>query len=522
MVDVVIISDSADRVHWFRGIGPYRIATEIRNHNFSCQVLDFCGFYNFDTWCKLVDVYVNEETKIIGISSNWMAIPNLLGGRYTGIMMGEGVETKFDTDDIYTQSFSFAFTFDAEQRFVNYIKQRSPNAKIIMGGARSVDFIKKDWVDHIFLGFSESQLIDYLKNYKTKEYPRLINWDIESSKNWDFTCSGYIKYSENDFIMPGETLPLEIGRGCIFKCKFCSFPLLGKKKGSYIKDPAIVYDELMENYNRWGTTNYVISDETFNDNIDKLRSLRDVIKRLPFKTNFWAFCRLELVGAHPEQIQLLLDIGLREMQYGMETLNDQTAKAISKGLPAEQKKEILKFAKLTWKDKVRIKANFIVGLPYETKESIIKTAEWILSDNCPIDFASLFPYILYKRDENTHLKWNSVFEKEYEKWGYYFKDGEDSMHWYKNDDTDIDSFMNALKFSKIWQDKILKRNLPTEMFYYSNDKWHGLTLDELLKLDQSELHAKRNSLPNGPGPTLFDQVNNLYVKNHLKINTDRR
>jgi radical SAM superfamily enzyme YgiQ (UPF0313 family) len=516
MVDVVIISDSADRIHWFRGIGPYRIATELRNHNFSCQVLDFCGFYEFDTWCKLLDLYVNEDTKIIGISSNWMAIPHLLGGRYSGIMMGNGKEKEFDTDDLYMKSFSFAFTFNQEKKFIDYIKQRAPNAKIIMGGARAVDFIKKDWVDHIFLGFSESQLIDYLKNYKIKEYPRIINWDIESSTNWDFCHSGYIEYSDTDFIMPGETLPLEIGRGCIFKCKFCSFPLLGKKKGTYIKDPAILYKELMDNYTRWGTTNYVISDETFNDNIDKLRSLRDVIKRLPFKTNFWAFCRLELVGKFPEQIELLLDIGLREMQYGMETLNDRTSKAVGKGLPAAQKKEILKFAKSSWKDKVRIKANFIVGLPYETQESIAETSKWLLSDDCPIDFASLFPYILYKRDEDTHLRWNSVFDKEYEKWGYYFKDGEDPMHWHKKDDTDIDSFMTALTFSKHWQDKILKRNLPTEMFYYSNDKWHGLNLDGLLNLSREEFHEKRNSVPGGPGPKLFKQVNNLYVEKHLK------
>lgn len=514
MVDMLIICDSADRVHWFRGIGPYRIATELRKLGITCQVLDFCGFYDEDDFKRLVDLYIDQNTKFIGISSNWMAIPHLMGGRYTGIMMGEGKETEFHTDDVYHKSFSYAFTFNKEDKFINYLKTKSPNAKILMGGARAVDFIEKTWVDHIFLGFSETQVIDYVLNYDKKEYPRIINWDIESSKGWDFTCSGYIKYSDNDFLLPNETLPLEVGRGCIFKCKFCSFPLLGKKKGSYMKDPAILYDELLENYNRWGTTNYVISDETFNDSVDKLKELKKVIKRLPFKTNFWAFCRMELVGAFPEQLELLQEIGLREMQYGMETLNDETSKIIGKGLPAAKKKEILKLAKDVWKDNVRIKANFIVGLPKETKESVDETARWILSDDCPIDFASMFPYILYKRDQHTHLRWNSVFDKEYEKWGYYFKEDEHPLFWYKDDDTGIDSFLSAIKLTKGWMEKIFQKNRPTEMFYYSNDRWYGLTLDQMLKLDYPTLY----SMPafQNHGPELFKQVKEQYVQKHFK------
>ena len=511
---MVIICDSADRTHWFRGIGPYRIATELRNIGLTCQVIDFCGFYNFENFKNIVNLYIDQNTKFIGISSNWMAVPHLMSGRYTAIMMGEGEEAEFPTDDVYSQSFSYAFTFNKEAKFIDHLKKQGPNAKIIMGGARAVDFIEKDWLDHIFLGFSESQIIDYVLNYDKKEYPRIINWDVESSKNWDFNCNGYIKYADTDFILPHETLPLEVGRGCIFKCKFCSFPLLGKKKGSYIKDPGVLYTELLDNYTRWGTTNYVISDETFNDSVDKLKELRNVIRKLPFKTNFWAFCRMELVGSFPEQLELLYDIGLREMQYGMETLNDETAKIVGKGLPAAKKKEILKMAKDVWKDKVRIKANFIVGLPKENRESINETARWLLSDDCPIDFASMFPYILYKRDQYTHLRWNSVFDKEYEKWGYYFKDDEHPLFWHKDDDTEIGSFIDAIKLSKSWMEKIFKKNLPTEMFYYSNDRWYGLTLDEMLKLKYNELY----SMPafQNHGPLLFDQVNENYVKKHLK------
>ena len=36
-----------------------------------------------------------------------------------------------------------------------------------------------------------------------------------------------ISYEERDYIEPYETLNVEFARGCIFKCTYCSFPLIG-------------------------------------------------------------------------------------------------------------------------------------------------------------------------------------------------------------------------------------------------------------------------------------------------------
>ena len=42
-----------------------------------------------------------------------------------------------------------------------------------------------------------------------------------------------------------------------------------------------LYIEMMENYNKWGTTNYIISDDTFNDRDSKIERLARVVERLP-------------------------------------------------------------------------------------------------------------------------------------------------------------------------------------------------------------------------------------------------
>lgn len=515
MSDIVLLSDSADRTHWFRGIGTYRIATELRKMGYSVRIIDFIGFYNFETWKQLMATALTPDTKFVGISATWMAKPYLLGGRFSNIVQGNG-EEDFQSDDLYFQSFSYAFTFDLEEKFIDFIKDISPNVKIVMGGSGAVDFIHKKYVDHVFLGFSESQIIQFFdQSMKKRIFPRVINWDITGNSIWDFSTQGNTIYTEHDMIMPGETLPIEVGRGCIFHCKFCSFPLLGKKKGSYMKDPGVLYNELMDNYSKWGTTSYVISDETFNDDTDKLIELREIVRKLPFRPQFWAFCRLDLLEKFPEQAQILLDLGLKQAMVGFESFNDKTSKTIGKGLSAERKKEVTKFAKSVWGDQIRIKGNFIIGLPYETTDSVRETAEWILSKDCPIDYASFTAYILLRRDNLQHLRWNSAFDKEYEKWGYSFKENESPLYWYKTDDTDIDSYVSANKIANFWQNKFTERNIPTEMFYYANDRWHDLSLDKLFQLNSQEFYELKNS-SNYNSHLFFDQVKKYYVDPLLK------
>jgi radical SAM superfamily enzyme YgiQ (UPF0313 family) len=66
--------------------------------------------------------------------------------------------------------------------------------------------------------------------------------------------------------------------------------------------------------------------------LEKLELINEVIKELPFKPIFsWAYARVDLIGQHPKQAQLLKDIGIKELYYGLETWNDITAKAIRKG-----------------------------------------------------------------------------------------------------------------------------------------------------------------------------------------------
>jgi hypothetical protein len=145
-------------------------------------------------------------------------------------------------------------------------------------------------------------------------------------------------------------------------------------------DEEELYRELNENYQRFGSRAYMIADDTLNDQTSKLIKLRNVISRLDFKPDFWAFIRIDLLKANPEQFELLAESRVWSHTYGMETFNKRTGLAIGKGMDPEVRKGLM----LTMKDYMnkhlglyRGSASFIAGLPNESIESMYETEKWL-------------------------------------------------------------------------------------------------------------------------------------------------
>ena len=100
-----------------------------------------------------------------------------------------------------------------------------------------------------------------------------------------------MEYFDEDVILPNQRVGLELGRGCIFKCTFCEFNLIGKEKGTYTRSTSRLEDELKRNWEEYGVNRYWITDDTLNDDTKKLERIflqsnklitEDVIKQLPY------------------------------------------------------------------------------------------------------------------------------------------------------------------------------------------------------------------------------------------------
>jgi radical SAM superfamily enzyme YgiQ (UPF0313 family) len=220
--------------------------------------------------------------------------------------------------------------------------------------------------------------------------------------------------------------------------------------------------------------------------------LLNVTRSLPFKINFWCYLRLDLLATHPEQIPMLKEIGLAWTYFGIETFNEKAGRAVGKGLSAERKKKALIMCKEIWGDSVHIQSGFIVGLPHENIDSIAQTAEYLKDPSCPIDQAWIFPLNIAGPHPTTEHMYKSEFDREYDKWGYYFDDPEKPWHWSKNDDTGIynheQASLVASQFDRTVPKKVYKGDLyrSTLAHYILSDRKKTLSMtqqeyDDLIK-----------------------------------------
>lgn len=450
--DAIILTESGDPNVLYRGYGAHRLASQLRENGFSCLVLDFCADLTFDHWKEICENAVDENTKILGISSTWLPyrLPNGSVGKFLNPTSNKGV----NLETLYpNKGFVYDLVKNNTKPWFDLIKSRSPKLKILMGGPK-IDFYPDIPVDHFMIGLSETQLIDFLKESK-RIWPKYINHDENAQHpSWDFGFSRTF-YQEENFLHADETLSLEFSRGCRFKCSFCSYPLIGQKELSkYIKDKDILYRELMENYDKWGTTKYWCADDTLNDSIEKLEHIASVTRRLPFKLKMRAYTRLDVMVTQPDQVDLLKEIGLVSTWIGLETLHEKTSKIIGKGMDPEKRKTMLVELRKKWGNDVYADAGYIVGLPYEDSESIKKSVEFSLQKDNIIDHLQLQPLILNPKNGNLPNTTRSDMDLNYEKYGYSIPDVSAPNMWAKEDGTDIKSMSDAVQLARELQEHL--------------------------------------------------------------------
>jgi radical SAM superfamily enzyme YgiQ (UPF0313 family) len=407
--DIVLFNDSEIKFGFTRSSGPYCIASALKQQGYESLVVNYSSAVTWEKFKKIINLSVGKNTLIVGFSANWF------DSQIDLFSNGNRWEEK---------SVSINFQQKNIKPFVDYIKEVNPKVKVVLGGFTAYKYINESSLDNIFVGYSENQMVEYV-NALSKKGPRrifnkIVNYDVKAA-GYNFNSST-IEYSNYDLIHPEETLFFEFARGCIFKCAFCSFPLIGSKTVNYLKHENTIYNELLTNYTKWGITKYFIVDDTFNDSVEKLQVIKNAIEKLPFKPHFASYIRIDLLASHTEMAALIKKIGVVSAFYGLETWNPDTAKIIKKGGSHEKKIKALKIAKNTWGNDITITANLIVGLPNDTTESFEDFIQWYkIEGHRYIDYVLISPFHLSPNDDLNPYKINvSDIDKNKENYGYRF------------------------------------------------------------------------------------------------------
>ena len=369
-----------------RSNGLHRIATLLRKNDITIEVLDF-----FNDWS-------NEELTLIASLNkkvDFVAVSNSLN-----ILNPNKV-------DIFT----------------SILRHTNKDLRLIVGGTNAL-LCKFKNVDIYFQGYAEAAIpsvVKYLTYNDRKALPirRMVTHDIKDvvycNDDYPLISMDNLEniYTEGDFIDPTETLTIEFSRGCIFSCAFCSFPLIGKKNGDYIRSEENIKEEFIRNYRDFGTTRYLITDDTFNDSEVKVNSLYNIAKKLPFKLTLMGYTRIDLLHAKSHTLARLIESGFIGFQIGIETYNEKSSKLIGKSFSGDRLKNYLLDIRQLYPD-LHISSGFICGLPGETMEEFISNITWSV-DNRIIN--AVFGTALYIPRDNS-INHISKFSKDWEKYGY--------------------------------------------------------------------------------------------------------
>ena len=307
-----------------------------------------------------------------------------------------------------------------------------PNLDWVLGGSGTRAQLIDKWI--AFPEFSEDEVRTYLAE------------KLSIKKNWPLynILTSTNTYMDGLGIRPDETLGIEWGRGCFFKCAFCRFHLNGKKKGTYLRDPVLVRQDMLFNYEKYGTTRYSYLDDTTNESPEKVAAMANVAQSLPFRIEWIGFGRLDLIGTNKSMSKILAESGLRSMFFGIETFNKEASKIIGKGWNGVHGKEFLLELKEIWGKEINFMLSFIVGLVPETSEELDTTLQWCIDNE-----------IARTRYFNLNLlpvsgEGESEFDKNYSKYGYNFPDSARPFYWVNDPWTSATAAVKAMELDKAW------------------------------------------------------------------------
>lgn len=280
---------------------------------------------------------------------------------------------------------------------IHIIKKVSPKTLIVLGGPEvtyqplRVNF---DAADFIVQGEGDVAFYELCQNIINETPPeeKIIKMTLPSLKNIELP---YKYYTDED--VQNRYIYVEISRGCPFECEFC-LSSMDEKVRAFDLDEVLKEFEIL-----WqrGARNFKFVDRTFNLNMKAANRILDffLAKEPPY------FAHFEVIPDHfPASLREKIarfPHGALQLEIGIQTLNLEIAKNISRQLNLEKIDENITF--LENETEAHIHLDLIVGLPGESLESFGKNLDILVKlSSCEIQIGIL------KKLSGTHIERHDI------------------------------------------------------------------------------------------------------------------
>ena len=289
---------------------------------------------------------------------------------------------------------------------------------------------------NIPIGVIESQPIEDLESLP---YPK---WDIFPIND----------YSYSPMINKKPFIPILSSRGCIFGCNYCPYKAYYGKWRQ--RSPENIIKEIKYLKKKFNIKGLLFRDPLFTYDKERAKKIAELIIRENIKIE-WA-CETHFDYLDKELIDILYSSGLRGINVGIESSNQEILKkATRKSASIEKQNEIVDYCH---KKGIRIAAFYILGLPDDTEESILKT----------IEYAKKLNTIVAQFFISTPFPGTNFYEQVEE-------------NIYDNDFSHFDSYTPVFHHKNLKREQLLKLKEKAFVSYYYRPKYALRFIKDKLK-----------------------------------------
>jgi len=269
------------------------------------------------------------------------------------------------------------------------VRELLPKAMTIVGGPHptlALHEVKDDpRIDHIFLGEAEITLPEFLGHLQRGERPERIippvqpDLDALPFADHEFFLQEWRKWGyaldspEAPFAveLPPPFVTVIAGRGCIYNCSYCQ-PAERIIFGRQVRRRSVpnVLAELNQLRDRYHFNSFMFHDDCLTEDRDWVIEFCHAYRAAGFTQPFFCQSRADIIVKNEDMVRLMAEAGLRGYLIGFESGSDRVLKFIRKGT---QRWQNLKAAKICKKYGISIWANYMLGLPTETREEVMQT-----------------------------------------------------------------------------------------------------------------------------------------------------
>ncbi|MCC6586144.1 MAG: hopanoid biosynthesis associated radical SAM protein HpnJ [Bryobacterales bacterium] len=297
--------------------------------------------------------------------------------------------------------------FHVDVKMAEMMKDRNPKLKVAFVGppvtvepekclrtSKAIDFVVRREFDHQIVNYANGKPLEELPGVSFRKGGEVVHnpeggyiEDLDSlpwvtkvyKRDLDFKRYN-VPFLQNPFIS------FYTSRGCPALCTFCLWPQTHSGHRWRLRSADDIVNEV-----RWAKENFAGLKEIFFDddtfNYQKARTIELCKKLKPL--NFTWSCTSRVTTDY-ETLKAMKEAGCRLMIVGYESGDQQILKNIKKGATIDMAQ---RFTKNAHSLGLTIHADFIVGLPGETRESIRRTIDFAKKLDCEtIQVSIAHPY----------------------------------------------------------------------------------------------------------------------------------